>query len=209
MTIHQVLVLLGIRPTIAHHLYQAVLPNFDDPQAIITLRDVEAAFFSEKSAVSTAPCYLMFSDGYSTIAFEKNRKWAIKSESTSFIAYTNHDKYHPEGRETKVKSRFTSGIFKFLFEEGDYGRCMKDSKWRLRVVDNKWEKEKKMAEDTLKSLGDHGDLVLNPSLKEQILRTWVTRYPTMNDETQFACLLDPKIGKIRFLDGLREEWVED
>jgi hypothetical protein len=42
-------------------------------------------------------------------------------------------------------------------------------------------------------------------VREETLKGWIKADPVMNESTHFACILDPKIGRIRFL----ERGVED
>lgn len=42
--------------------------------------------------------------------------------------------------------------------------------------------------------------LVKAAANEEMLKAWVTEYPTMNGYTDFACILDPKMGEIRFLE---------
>jgi hypothetical protein len=48
------------------------------------------------------------------------------------------------------------------------------------------------------------------SVREETLKGWMKADPVMNESTHFACILDPKMGVIRFLErGLEDDSDEE
>lgn len=83
---HQILLLLGFRPSIASQLRDLLLADGSVP----TLAEI-----GERLANSTSsPCYLTFCSPDSILILEKDLRSASLQTSDEFLAVTNHDTQH-------------------------------------------------------------------------------------------------------------------
>ena len=85
---------------------------------------------------------------------------------------------------------------------------VEDSKERRECVERKWKGIKSRQEQKWKEKMEEGEMPI-VSVREDTLRNWVRAEPTMNEQSHFVCILDPKMGTIRFLArGVVEDPVE-
>ena len=101
---HQLLVLLGYRPSISSILRQQLLPSQTSsrcPKATTpTLESIEQTLPS----TSTTAAYLIFSDGDRTVTMEKDHRTAAVKSSGTFIVATNHDEAQEGSPESCISN---------------------------------------------------------------------------------------------------------
>jgi molybdopterin biosynthesis enzyme len=122
--------------------------------------------------------------------------------SKEFIVHTNHDTSpaedsiaHGGGESGKVKHEVSAitGMDELVEESMERRAC----------VQRKWDSLKARQEKRFREREGREEEVV--SVREETLKGWIKADPVMNESTHFACILDPKMGKIRFL----ERGVED
>jgi hypothetical protein len=119
-------------------------------------------------------------NGLQTAVIEKDLASGTIRTATDFIVHTNHDTSSTPGID-EHSSPAVLGM-ETLLEE---------SRKRQGSVQRKWERyEKRHGAD------DGAGMV---AVREEVVRKWVRAYPVMNECTHFACLMDPKMGVIRWL----------
>lgn len=149
------------------------------------------------SREKTAPCYLILSDGTSATVVEKDLYDGKIRSSDEFIVHTNNDTL-TDSAQNPMDIKETPSMLNILDEIG-MDAFLKDSKERSACVQKKWnalksrQKKKQQA-----GLGKEKDLI-GASVREETLIGWVRKYPTMNGESHFGCVMDPKKGEIRWL----------
>jgi len=196
---HHLLVLLGMRPSISSllrgYLFSERGKGHDQPLSLAEVAE-------DITPRHTTAAYLVFSDGKSTISVQKDFGEARIRHSDTFIATTNHDvdtqsskdkAFTPTaGQAVANAPRGVSGIDELLDESKDRLDCVlkkwqssvrKEARRLTRIEGMQKEAVLAQAEDTLTLTND--DVV-----------KWVSAYPTTNEETHFAAVLDPKKGQV-------------
>ncbi|ERF70960.1 hypothetical protein EPUS_06745 [Endocarpon pusillum Z07020] len=125
---HNLLVLLGKRQSISSLLRSCL---FSDHQGGLG-SPLSLDYFAETlpSTASTA-AYLVFSDGQSAMAIEKDRISGMVRRSRSFIVMTNHD-LDPTPGMRETKSSNSTSIQSIISESVDRRGCMVE-KWEIKV----------------------------------------------------------------------------
>jgi len=182
--LHQVLVLLGWRPSIASVLRRFLLNdekenNYDSLKTYILTRECR----------STA-CYLTLCNGSEVTVLEKDRITALARSSKVFENVTNHDESF-EGDEATLtaESQESTGIsgMKMLLDESVERRaCMKDNYSAL--LEEKRTKKRK------------GQVTVEDMIE------LVQRYPCLNECTHYALIMDPQAKQDRIVWCRR--WTE-
>jgi hypothetical protein len=126
--------------------------------------------------------------------------------SKEFIVHTNHDT-PPEdsfaqggGESGKVKHEVSAimGMDEFVEESMERRAC----------VQRKWDSLKARQEKKFREREGREEEVVD--VREETLKGWIKADPVMNESTHFACILDPKLGRIRFLErGVEDEEDEE
>ncbi|MCJ1335962.1 hypothetical protein MMC09_001236 [Bachmanniomyces sp. S44760] len=194
---HQVLVLLGFRPSIASLLRQCLIPQAGTGEGtghskeLGDLADVER----DMPATKTTACYLIFCDGDRTVTMEKDHNTAIVRSARNFIVALNHDvdaELAPSAAEHRTGQ--TNGVtpnnalaalgFEDLVEESiDRKKCA------VRL----WEKAVRKGGLDPKKIGEAGaELYVAP----EEVQSWVDDDRISNEQTHYAVIMDPKEGKI-------------
>ncbi|KAF7512764.1 hypothetical protein GJ744_000331 [Endocarpon pusillum] len=126
---HNLLVLLGKRRSISSLLRSCL---FSDHQGGFGT-PLSLGYFAETlpSTASTA-AYLVFSDGQSAMAIEKDRISGMVRRSHSFIVMTNHDLDPTPGVKQTKSSNSTSMLQSIISESVDRRGCMVE-KWKIKV----------------------------------------------------------------------------
>jgi hypothetical protein len=190
---HQLAILFGFRPSIAHILRLATFPS-EAPPPLEELAD-------RMSREKTAPCYLILCDGSSSVVLEKDLLSAKIRTSDEFIVHTNNDTTPPNPvtkstQSQKENEHSVSGLLDELGMEA----FLKDSRERQACVQKKWDALKsRQRRKQQVQLVEESEMV-GPSVREETLVGWVKNYPTMNDQSHFGCVMDPKRGEIRWLE---------
>ena len=178
---HQALVLLGFRPSVASILRSTLIPLARPANSIPTPL---ANLVNSIAQTPTPACYLIFCDSSQTFVIEKDLNTGKIRSSEEFIVHTNNDEPTPEHKPSKSqKNNWFLCDFQYILEESGRRKACMEGKWvalKKRHVRNQQE----------------GKLVV----KEETLKDWVRQYPVMNEESHFACLMDPRYGEIRWLE---------
>lgn len=162
MHLHQILVLLWFRRSISSVLRDFLLSP-GPPPSLDALR-------SALPTIPTSMCYLTFSDGKSSLIFEKDLNTAVIREPLDgFIVTTNVDDTIHALSEEQIEEYLKTQVSL----EGKYF-LIKNSKERRCVVEDGWQKSKTA---TLKTLVE-----------------WLNTWPVKNEFTHFACVMSPKTG---------------
>ncbi|CZR51600.1 uncharacterized protein PAC_01477 [Phialocephala subalpina] len=192
LRIHQLLILFGFRPSIAHILRSAIFPSLK--QAPPSLKELAITLSQEK----TAPCYLILCDGTSATVLEKDLLDAKIRTSDDFIVHTNNDTSPAPALANPAQVSKEKDMSTILDDLG-MDAFLKDSRERSACVQKKWDalkgrqRRKQQAE-----LIEEKDMK-PPSVREETLVGWVDKYPTMNGQSHFGCVMDPKKGDIRWI----------
>jgi hypothetical protein len=187
---HQLLVLFGLRPSISHIIRSAILPPVN--QEAPTIEKLAVTMSKQKAA----PCYLILSDGTSATVLEKDLFDANIRSSDEFIVHTNNDTSVTQERSLVKESPSMLNVL----DEMGMDAFLKDSKERSACVQKKWNALKsRQRRKQQVELVEEKD-VTGPSVREETLIGWVKKYPTMNGQSHFGCVMDPKKGDIRWLE---------
>jgi hypothetical protein len=146
---------------------------------------------------STA-CYLILSDGYRTALFEKDLKTATTTVSSTFIVATNHDvstETPADTTEPQAQLHDVSGMMDFIDESVERKECLEK---RYNEAVHSFKKLNPWAEH-------EEDIALNPSTVE----TWMESYPTLNECTHYAVVMDPVEGDITWVKRWKKPYKSD
>jgi hypothetical protein len=142
------------------------------------------------------PYYLILCDGDESIVIERDFARAKIHSAQDFIVCTNHDtpSYGSLSGSTLPSHLEARKVIPGMQE------FIEDSSERREFIQRKWEKAAKDQRDRkFGKSSDDDNWSGIPSIREGRLRRWVRAYPTMNDCTHFACILDPSTREIRWL----------
>jgi hypothetical protein len=199
LRLHQFLVIFGFRRSISSILRSTILPDPEKPPQTLSIAQENI------SQPRTAPCYIVLCDGVETVVLEKDLKEAKVRNSKEFIVHTNHDT--PPSEDSFAQGGGESGKVKHEVSAiTGMDELVEESMERRACVQRKWDslkarQEKKFREREEREGQEEGVV----SVREETLKGWIKADPVMNESTHFACILDPKMGRIRFL----ERGVED
>jgi hypothetical protein len=193
---HLTLVLLGWRRSIASVLRAFLLSSDgsgsrrDSSQRASqpsTYEQIIARVRSKRTSASTA-CYLCFCSGSEASVVEKDRVTAIVRSSNDFVVVTNSDDEPESGMKSMVKNPTYGAILDEIIEEAVERRQCAERNWRLM------QREKRRLD-----VADVVDLV--------------QRYPTTNEMTHFACVMDPDDGRVvwcrRWKRPVGARWIRE
>ena len=134
--------------------------------------------------LTTTACYLCFCDGQETTVIEKDRISAKSRSSQDFIVVTNGDEIFPgsDHQSNEKEPKAPDDIMQAMLEDADERvRCAQDNWSNMR----KTKLRRKSADDGRRALMEIEDVV-----------NLVQRYPTTNECTHFACVMDPTEGTV-------------
>lgn len=192
--LHHLLVLLGRRASISSLLRSYLLPEATGaetpPKSLATISQ-------ELTPRHTTAAYLVFSDGVSTVVMEKDYNTAAIRQSSSFIAATNHDADEPECESGSSHAANQMGTNVAKRVEG-LEELLDESRDRLECIANKWKATtrrtaRQAKKDGSRSLGNVED---NAAVTAAEVVKWISAYPTTNESTHFATVLDPQHGQV-------------
>ncbi|KAJ5104618.1 beta subunit of N-acylethanolamine-hydrolyzing acid amidase-domain-containing protein, partial [Penicillium alfredii] len=176
-------------------------------------------------SIPTTVAYLIFSDGSSAVTMEKDHRRAVVRSSKSFIVVTNHDqqltstpteivveennarwscmqaKWDHKIREN-VQARFDAEK-EIEFAQRDHPVPPQGTRSSLRLrqkqrQSQEEERDKTRAESQASLLASSKHLRLAITKKEAI--RWLKTYPTANEFTHYAALLDSAAGNIFWVE---------
>lgn len=204
---HQLLMLLGYKPSISSILRSMIIPS--SHRTLFTRKqDLKPALYDLDGlikffpSVSSTAAYVIASDGTQTVVFEKDRNSATHRSSPTAIVVTNHDHamepaiaehaakqsqpHHDHAAPVTIEPKLGGegqmpDLLDLLAESLDRSSCL----------------EKKFLEA---STGSSGKVCVRP---QDVVR-WIQEYPTTNEVTHFACVMDPKRGDMLWV----RRWLE-
>ena len=183
---HRLLVLLGLRPSIASILRLTILGSQHSKRPSISPLQSFSKTVETLANCRSAPCYLILCDGSQTTVIEKDLETSNTRTSQDFIVHTNHD-IRLEG--IPQPSTTILGM-EALVEE---------SEERRDCIQKKWDRHCKNYRNGQFSTSIAAD-AKPPAIGEQTLKSWVKAYPIKNECTHFACIMDQKTAQIRWLE---------
>lgn len=191
--LHHLLVLLGFRQSISSILRGYLFSGNQDAQDDKEAKSL-AVIAEELPLQNTTAAYLTFCDGESAIVLEKDFSSAQIRSSDTFIAATNHDQSPHQSRFSEAtpvieeETRIKVGMEEIIDE----------SEERLGCITAKWVSQVRKTERRSRSA--RGSTSLQPeadtTVSEREVIKWVSAYPTTNEYTHFAVIMDPKDGNV-------------
>lgn len=215
--VNHILVLLGKRQSISSLMRECVFAPFQESSSgkkdISDLENIQ----QNLPSIPTTAAYLIFSDGTTTLAIEKDYKTAVIRSSSSFIVTTNHDQPRPlsdsdtdrHGKKPK-KMENHLGLQMISSDVQTIKDLIEESTERYECIQARWD-ERVRRHNQLKSRdaeqaekGTRSSLRLRQKREEQaelaVAREeaieWLTMYPILNESTHYACLMDPIKGDV-------------
>lgn len=208
--LHLLLVLLGWRRSISSELRHFLLPKrVGDSWKWWRYADVllkVSGGYGVDIMRSTA-CYLCFSDGKETTVVEKDLTTAVVRSSTDFIVITNNDVKMGEGGdaegghgiEGEAVLSHTGELAEVLHEAVDRRQCAEHNYTNMRVRKSN-EAASTGVKEEWKSVLQVDDIV-----------SLVQKYPTTNETTHYACVMDPSKGTVtwcrRWMKPVSAKWI--
>lgn len=212
--LNHLLVLLGWRQSISSLMRECVFAPFQSSSAtknkdISDLRNIKRNIPS----VPTTAAYLIFSDGETTLAMEKDYKTAVVRSSESFIVTTNHDQPPSSdtdgvGNEKKMGNHI--GLSLISSDVQAIEDLIEESTERYECIQARWdERTRRHNKQQLRNAeqaqrGTRSSVRLRQKREESaelgVTREeaieWLTMYPVLNESTHYACLMDAKKGEV-------------
>lgn len=207
---HLFLVLLGWRRSISSELRHFLLPKRGDsgwewwPYADV-LRKVSGKHGA--NALTSTACYLCFSDGKETTVVERDLTTAVVRSSQEFIVITNNDvgmedddaeknSNHELGGEV---SPYAGELAEIVDEAVDRRQCAEHNYNNMRVSKGK-------------DPTSNGPIMeWRTILEVDDIVQLVQRYPTTNETTHYACVMDPSQGTVtwcrRWMKPVSAKWI--
>ncbi|KAG9234829.1 beta subunit of N-acylethanolamine-hydrolyzing acid amidase-domain-containing protein [Amylocarpus encephaloides] len=185
---HQLLVLLGHRPSIASHLRSVLFsPSSSSSSSSTSLSTPSPT--TALTSITSSPCYLILCSPSLTTAIERDLHTSTIRTSSTFLVQTNHDQDLPSSALTSQTER-TIPLGGAMWIE--------DSEDRANCVASKWEAVARKQIHARVSEAKEEE-PFQPSIVEKTLAKWVRAYPTFNETSHFGCVMDPTTGTIRLL----------
>ncbi|KAI8267451.1 Acid ceramidase [Colletotrichum sp. SAR11_239] len=215
---HQILVLLGRRPSISSMLRQVLIPP--KPVDVKSATDADTSSliaFANNFIKNPSPsCYLIFSTPQEAVVIQKDYIGGNIKHTYDFIAQANHDTNH-------TLCCGASDFHHKALELEDLSSIPEESLWlsgsaeRQNFVHDNWKAHSKrlgaaastIIEDTEGASSGNGSCVAlakslrpNPPTRgvtKSVLKRWMMSEPVFNDFTHFATAMDPLSGDVVFL----------
>ncbi|CAD6456885.1 f4efb8f9-9278-40ae-bf31-473d3c0b0e88-CDS [Sclerotinia trifoliorum] len=200
---HQFRVLAGFSPSIATIFRSLIIAPIGSTLPSI----VEAARVLSNDTFS--PCYIILSNGFSTLIMEKYRDRSYVRSSSSFIVQTNHDVFlwqarhlladhdghpFPVPQPNPYPAPPTGSAFgdPGMYEKYQAYWGHKDSIDRYNSLRENW-------------MAIPEGIGTKRSAEIEDVKSWMRSKPVGNTRTHFMCLMDPINGEIPWLERGREE----
>ncbi|KAL9098826.1 MAG: hypothetical protein Q9163_005581 [Psora crenata] len=190
---NHVLVLLGFRPSISSLLRQYLLPS-PSMSSYHPIRDANlASVVRHLPTTVTTAAYIILCDGENTVVLEKDRANAVVMPSVDFIVATNHDAAEESSaRKAPAMANRNSTTMQLtgmdlLVEESI------DRKAAICELQRKTLRRRSRASAKRRDAPPQG-------IMERDVVRWMNKYPITNEETHFATIMDPKAGKIIWIN---------
>lgn len=183
---HHLAVLLGYRQSICS-LLRGLLYDDKPKGSIAGTTPTLATIESSLSSQHTTAAYLVFSDGQTSLAVEKDLSSAIiRRDADGFLVATNHD--FDDSNSAKAATPAGNHAAHLARQEA-MADLLEDSTERADCVSDKWKKKHRRSTRS-RTMTD------GISLDEAI--AWASAWPTTNETTHFATVMDPAEGVIRW-----------
>jgi beta subunit of N-acylethanolamine-hydrolyzing acid amidase len=197
---HHLLVLLGLRPSISSILRSYLFGETPKDQ-LTSLESIS----NELPGRHTTAAYLIFSNGQSTMTMEKDYKNAIIRQSSTFIVATNHDRdetvSEPNATTNPGEHAMTVARMAALQD------LLDESRDRMDCVAQKWKAQVKRQSRASRTSGSSIDENVISIPGAEVIR-WVSAWPTTNETTHFATVMDPKLGQVLWSHAYTEPVAE-
>jgi hypothetical protein len=169
---HHLAVLLGLSRSISSILREYLLTK-----QVPLLASLERDLPSRR----TTAAYLTFSDGAHALVLEKDYNTAIaRHDIDGFVVATNHDFANPAlDKELTPGATSAVGLTRMCALD-DF---MDDSEERAACVSAKWRRHRRA--------GGSG-------ITGRLAAAWTSDWPTANETTHYACVLDPDEGQVEW-----------
>ena len=209
---HLVLVLLGFRRGISSILRGSLLPpgggggaataaavNASTSDLPSCSDIVEELSCRGKPLLSTA-CYLCFCSGRETTIIEKDLATAKLRSSTVFVVVTNADHVAIEPDEAGAAGSKTAGRKAKTTEQAQprpatpLERIIEESNERKAYAERNYRNLLRRQSESLRRDPNYSAPLVLPSVEDIV--ELVQKYPTTNERTHFAAVLDPLGGKV-------------
>ncbi|RMZ89823.1 hypothetical protein DV736_g2957, partial [Chaetothyriales sp. CBS 134916] len=195
---HHLLVLLGYRQSIS-----SILRSYLLPESSVVSAELLDRILQELPARHTTAAYLIYCDGNTAVTMEKDFNTAVVTQSSSFIATTNHD-----SAETSAPIKLPTPATQYgvnLAKAVGVDEMLDESKERLDCICQKWQayvhKPRRSRWDVQPGQ-DMTQTVFSVPARELI--KWVTAWPTTNETTHYAAVLDPAGGEVLWAHAYAE-----
>lgn len=219
---HHLMVLLGRRPSISSTLRHFLLPHRDRKKLVPWLPFTKAGekttfSYSEvikriggengtRRPMTTTACYLCFCNGTETTTLEKDRISATVRSSSEFIVVTNTDEtstLDDADAEKKDSPPLPDTYLQEMAAEAkDRQQCAFDNCTNMRAAKARRRGMSLQSKEDLSTLLEVDDVV-----------EMVQKYPTTNECTHFACVMDPTQGKVswcrRWRKPVTAKWIRE
>lgn len=203
---HQFLILTGFRPSIATIFRSLIIAPIGSTLPYI----VEAGRLLSNRTFS--PCYVILSDGFSTLVMGKDQHRSYVRSSPSFIVQTNHDVFLWQARNRLADH---DGYPFPVPQPNPYPAPPPGSAYGDPAVYEKYHQYwgHKDSIDRYNSLRENWMAIpegigTKRSAEIEEVKSWMWSEPVGNTQTHFMCLMDPVNGEIRWLErGGEEDFV--
>ncbi|KAJ5958194.1 uncharacterized protein N7479_005344 [Penicillium vulpinum] len=214
------LVLLGLRQSITSLLRQCVLPSVKaEGSTRLSNTSTLEEILDEVPCLRTTAAYLIFCDGSSIVAMEKDYETACWRRSSSFLIKTNHDEEPSLVMDEAIVNdrgyaglRMSNGMQSMaeIIEESKERQASMQEKWDRRVRDHGFFqqqlKKRRIKEVAIpRSQSIHLKWKRNTKIGEDLeskvsvtlgtVLGWLCSDPIVNEDTHYAVLMDPVEGR--------------
>ncbi|KAH0840459.1 hypothetical protein AYO21_03095 [Fonsecaea monophora] len=190
--LHHLLVLTGCRQSISSILRGYIISEDVEGDQCKTLQQIS----EELVPRHTTAAYLLFCDGVSAMVIEKDYDSGVVRQSNAFIGVTNNDE--EEIGVSNEATPFASQVpAKSFGVRAGMEEIIEESKDRLDAISSRWRACLRKAKRTSKRKGKNS----SQAEREVAITTdeviqWVSAYPTTNEQTHFATIMDPLNGQV-------------
>ncbi|THC93776.1 hypothetical protein EYZ11_006753 [Aspergillus tanneri] len=229
------LVLLGLRRSISSVLRQYIIPSGRPGRSWF-----HCSIWPIVQRTPSTAAYLTFCDGVTAVVLEKDHRTARMASSQSFIVATNSD-HISTSTEDKHLDEQHSGATLVASTSVTMADLIEDSRERRECIQARWDKKVYQARrvtSTSKAVHARNQVdrlrrtrasqrhqvrpseapMLESDAKQEVTATsqevvdWTTAYPTTNEMTHFAVVMDPSEGRVlwirRYLEPLPFDLTE-
>lgn len=206
---HLLMVLLGYRPSISSFLRGYLLPRWGNRRGTEPLsyadilKEHQGSAISHSTFASTA-CYLCFCSGAETTVVEKDYATAKLHSSTDFVVVTNNDDQDPAVphiNSAKEKSAYQAAIAEIVEEAQERKQCAEVNWSNMRLA-------RRFNRATSGNRRRDSERIGVEEVVEL-----VQKYPTTNEMTHFACVMDPQEGTVLWCrvwkKPVSKKWIKE